>query len=105
MSKYDDFCTKNEEFCTKNKECFILKMMNFAEHLAGPGDGNMPPAPRETDFDEPWIESLPLVSVEGSDKEVGRFHVAVRDSKDGAFHAVFVLFLYFFFCLNDDFDR
>jgi Ca2+-binding EF-hand superfamily protein len=55
------------------------------EHLRSQEDGNMPPAPRESDFEEPWMQAQMLLSVDGADKPVGMFHVSVRDSKDGEF--------------------
>ena len=55
------------------------------EHMRSQEDGNMPPAPRESDLEEPWMQAQPLLSVDGADVPVGKFHVAVRDSKYGAF--------------------
>lgn len=55
------------------------------EGMRSQEDGNMPPAPRESDLEEPWIQAQTLLSVDGSETPVGRFHVAVRDSKDGDF--------------------
>ena len=43
-----------------------------------------PPAPRESDAVEPWITPLPL-RPDGSETPAGQFHIAVRDSRDGAF--------------------
>ena len=55
------------------------------EYMRSQEDGNMPPAPRESDLEEPWMQAQNLLSVDGSDTPVGKFHVAVRDSKDGEF--------------------
>eukprot|EP01043_Picozoa_sp_COSAG02_P041520 COSAG02_NODE_3449_length_6721_cov_180.155995_6_plen_1271_part_00 len=55
------------------------------EHMRSQDDGNMPPAPRESDLEEPWMQARSLLSVDGADTPVGKLHVAVRDSKDGEF--------------------